>query len=317
MPFIGKDGCVRPLKADTSPAVEISGRPQIITAVGSFGSVSSFFAVDDLQEAALVGAVSEIDAIAFRPGRDRPVQFRSVPRRWSPAPGPGRPKSRIFLPDAAGSLEVVGPGSSAAYASRGRQTPGTQCRCPHFPTQFLWVSFSPPSRVDQKPDLAGSRDVPDFMRLAAIAGAAYRTALAVAFWGSAFAIAECRNHLARARRPRTWPSCPGIMPQIFRLRGIGDIDDGGAIWARPCPVRGLTGAGDVVGAAVMADIGDPAIALMMDGRLITRLRACQVAGSDQLHVGTLRVARRDQPGSARRHQPLAGDEGDTKEALPA
>jgi hypothetical protein len=59
--------------------------------------------------------------------------------------------------------------------------------------------------------------------------------------------------------------------QIFRVRGIGDVDDRG-------PVRlGLAGQridriGNLVGAAVMADIGDPAIALMMDGRLIGAAR---------------------------------------------
>jgi len=38
-------------------------------------TVQKFFAVDDLHDAALVGAVAEIDAVALRPGRDHPVQI--------------------------------------------------------------------------------------------------------------------------------------------------------------------------------------------------------------------------------------------------
>ena len=38
-------------------------------------ALEQFLAVDDLQDAALVGAVAEIDAVALRPGRDRPVQL--------------------------------------------------------------------------------------------------------------------------------------------------------------------------------------------------------------------------------------------------
>ncbi|UGX92365.1 hypothetical protein G6321_00042745 [Bradyrhizobium barranii subsp. barranii] len=37
----------------------------------------------------------------------------------------------------------------------------------------------------------------------------------------------------------------------------------------------------------MADIGDPAIALVMDGRLVRTARL-QVVGADQLHVGRFR-----------------------------
>ena len=49
------------------------------------------------------------------------------------------------------------------------------------------------------------------------------------------------------------------------------------------PVSGLTGS-EFVGAAVMADIGDPAVALVMDGRLIGAA-GLQVVVPDQLHVG--------------------------------
>src|SRR6185436_9078703 len=70
--------------------------------------------------------------------------------------------------------------------------------------------------------------------------------------------------------------------QIFRLRGIGDIDDRRAVWLRLAGLR-INRRRNIVAAAVMADIGDPAVALMMDGRLITAARL-QVVGSNQLHV---------------------------------
>jgi len=39
-----------------------------------FRPFEQLFRVDDLQDAALVGAVAEIDAVALRPGRNRPMQ---------------------------------------------------------------------------------------------------------------------------------------------------------------------------------------------------------------------------------------------------
>src|SRR3954452_21452222 len=70
--------------------------------------------------------------------------------------------------------------------------------------------------------------------------------------------------------------------QIFWLRGIGDVDDRCAVRFGLAGLR-VDGRRNIVAATVMADIGDPAVALMMDGRLIAA--AClQVAGSNQLHV---------------------------------
>ena len=67
------------------------------------------------------------------------------------------------------------------------------------------------------------------------------------------------------------------------MRGIGDVDDRGAVRLGLAGHR-IDRIGNVVGAAVMADIGDPAVALMMDGRLIGAARL-QVVVADQLHVG--------------------------------
>src|SRR5258708_6870794 len=49
-------------------------------------SLEQFLAVDDLQDAALVCAVAEIDAVALRPGRDRPGQPGRPPAGGAPLP---------------------------------------------------------------------------------------------------------------------------------------------------------------------------------------------------------------------------------------
>src|SRR3977135_3488121 len=59
-----------PLKADIARR-ETSGN-RTFTALRS---VNELCTIADLQEAALVGAVSEIDAVALRAGRDRPVHL--------------------------------------------------------------------------------------------------------------------------------------------------------------------------------------------------------------------------------------------------
>ena len=79
------------------------------------------------------------------------------------------------------------------------------------------------------------------------------------------------------------------MPQIFRMRGIGDVDD-----RRPVefglPGDRIHGLQDIVGTAMVTDVGDPAIALAMNGRLIGRA-ALQVVVADQPHVrGFRRIA---------------------------
>ncbi|OIQ66690.1 hypothetical protein GALL_517380 [mine drainage metagenome] len=75
----------------------------------------------------------------------------------------------------------------------------------------------------------------------------------------------------------------GNVMQIFRMRGIGDVDDRGAVRL------GLAGhwidrVGNLVGPAVMSDIGDPAVALVMNGRLIGAA-GLQVVVAHQFHVG--------------------------------
>ena len=89
--------------------------------------------------------------------------------------------------------------------------------------QFLWVSFKPAEPGDQH-RIGGIGDVPDLMRLAA-EGAQHVDRVAIAL-GQGLAVADA-HHL---RAARLVVAClPGNVPQIFRMRGIGDVDDRGAV----------------------------------------------------------------------------------------
>src|SRR5947209_2551510 len=75
------------------------------------------------------------------------------------------------------------------------------------------------------------------------------------------------------------------MPEINGMRGVGHIDD-------RCPIRlrltrhRIDGIRDRVRSAVMPDIGDPALALLLDRRLIGAARL-QIARADEAHVERL------------------------------
>jgi len=144
-----------------------------------------------------------------------------------------------------------------------------------FPPVLVCVLQSPDPR-DQH-GIGGIGDIPDFMRLATERPQHVdRVAIALR---QALAVAD-PHHLGAARFVLAFLARQ--VTQILRLRGIGDIDDRRAVRFGLAGLR-IDRRRDVVTAAVMADIGDPAVALMMDGRLIAAARL-QVAGSDQLHV---------------------------------
>jgi hypothetical protein len=72
------------------------------------------------------------------------------------------------------------------------------------------------------------------------------------------------------------------MRKISRLLRIGDVDDGRAV-ELGLPAQGIERLGHGFRAAMMPDIGDVAIALLVDDRLIGA--AClQVAEADEPHV---------------------------------
>ena len=92
------------------------------------------------------------------------------------------------------------------------------------------------------------------------------------------------HHLRAARL--VGARCAGQVAQIFGVGGIGDVDDRRAV-GLGLAGHGIDRVGNLVGAAVMADIGDPAVALMMDRRLVGAA-GLQVAPAGQPHVGGFR-----------------------------
>src|SRR3954453_3119107 len=116
------------------------------------------------------------------------------------------------------------------------------------------------------------------MRLAA-AGAQHINRVAVAL-GQYLAVADA-HHLRAAAF--IFSLLPRDVAQVLRMRRIGDVEDRGAVRFR-LPGDWIDGSGNGIGAAVVSDIGDPAVALMMDGWLIGTARL-QIIAADQPHVG--------------------------------
>ena len=116
------------------------------------------------------------------------------------------------------------------------------------------------------------------MRLAAV-GAQHINRVAVAL-GQYLAVTDA-HHLRAAAF--IFSLLPGDVAQVLRTRRIGDVEDRGAV-RFGLPGDWIDGSGNGISAAVMSDIGDPAVALTMDGRLIGATRL-QIIAADQPHVG--------------------------------
>ena len=235
-------------------------------------SFQQFLAVDDLQDAALVGAVAEIDAVALRPGRDRPVQLgRHRAGRARLLAGQAEVAD---LHRMGGIAEIVDLGH-APGAPVGRA--GDEVGDAGVALPPVLVGVLQPVQPGDQDRVGRIGDVPDLMRLAA-EGAQHVDGGAIGA-GQGAAVAHPHHLraacLVGARGARQ-------MAQILRIGGIGDVDDRRAVGL------GLSGhridrCRNVVGAAVMADIGDPAVALAVDRRLIGAARL-QVAPAGQPHV---------------------------------
>ena len=137
--------------------------------------------------------------------------------------------------------------------------------------QFLCVPLSRASRVTS---FGAGRigHVPDLVRRVAEraqqvdgAGIALRQRLAVAH----------AHHLRAAVLGQALLA--GNVREVLRAARIGDVDDRGAVEFLGARQR-IERLGHLLGAAVVADVGDPAAALLVDDRLIGAARL-QVVGS--------------------------------------
>ena len=150
--------------------------------------------------------------------------------------------------------------------------------------QFLCVSLPLGIRV-RASGLAGSVDVPDFVRLPA------ERAQQIDRVRVALGQRSCRRRRAPSAPPpcSPRPSMPGICARYFGCFGsvTSTIEVPlNSAW----PLSGLTGFGTAWRPAVMADIGDVAVALLVDDRLVGAARL-QVVVADEPHVpGFRRIA---------------------------
>src|SRR5207248_6085870 len=115
------------------------------------------------------------------------------------------------------------------------------------------------------------------MRLAA-EGAQHINRIAVTL-GQCLAVTDT-HHLRAAAF--IFSLLPSDVARVLRMRRIGDVEDRSAV-RFGLPGDWIEGSGNGIGAAVVSDIGDPAVALMMDGRLIGAARL-QIIAADQPHV---------------------------------
>ena len=178
--------------------------------------------------------------------------------------------------------------------------------------QLLCVSAQAPARLGHEHGLCRIGDIPDF-----VAGAAeraqqiHRVRIAL---GQRFAVADAR-HLRAAALAESFLA--GKVREIFRLRRIGDVDDRGAVELRLSAHR-VHRPRHVGRSAMVADIGDIAVALLVDGRLVGAARL-QVVHADEAHVpGLGRIAdlgRLSQRG--RNQQDRSKQRGRKRERTPA
>ena len=240
------------------------------------GAVQQLLAVDDLQHAALVRAVSEVDAVDLRPERDRSVQLRRY--RTGGARLLAGQSEVADLHRFGRITEVIDHGHATGAPARhaGDQVGDSGIA---FPPVLVGVTQALDAR--EQGGIGGIGHVPDFVRPSAedpqhveLGGIAFRQALAVAD----------AHHLRTA--VFVVPFQAGDVLEIFRISGIGDVENRRAVEFRLAGqlVHGL---GDVGYAAVMTDIGDVALPLLLNRRLIGAA-LLEIIVSDQPHVHRFR-----------------------------
>ena len=145
-----------------------------------------------------------------------------------------------------------------------------------LPPVLVRVACRSPMRVMQR-RVGRVGDVPDLVRLAA--ERAQHVGLVRIALRQARAVADA-HHLRAALL--VIPFEAGNVLQVFRIGRIGDVEDRGAVELRLAGqlVDRLRHVGR---AAVVADIGDVAVALLVDGRLVGAARL-QVVHADEAHV---------------------------------
>ncbi len=263
----------RGMRADERRQIELAHH-RIAQILGRrlFRAGQKLLAVDDLHDAAFVGAVAEIDAVGLRPERDHAVQHgRHRAGRARLLPGQAEVADLHRMRRIAQVVDLRH--AVGAPARRARHQIGDAGVA--FPPALMRALEAGDAREER--GLGRIGHVPDFVR--AVAEGAQQIEFALVGFGQRAAGADA-HHLRAAGF--VFAGLAGNVMQIFRLRRVGDVEDRGAV------VLGLAGQridrlAHVGRAAMVADIGDVALALMEDRRLIGAA-VLQVAIADQPHV---------------------------------
>jgi hypothetical protein len=194
-------------------------------------ALQQLLAVDDLDHAALVGAVAEIDPVALRARRDRPVQ---VGRHLAGRARLLADQAEVADVHRLGRIgEVVDLGHALGAPVLGAADQKGDAGVA-FPPVLVGVAQA--LEAGQQLGIGRIGDVPDLMRLAA-EGAQHVDRALVALGQRA--PSHSRTICAP---PSSYLPARRDVAQVFRVRGIGDVDDRGAV-GLGLPVIGLTGVG--------------------------------------------------------------------------
>ncbi len=233
-----------------------------------FGSVQELVAIDDLDDAVRAGAVSEVHPVDLRTERDRAVQLR---RDWARRSGLLAWQPEVADEHRLGWIAQVVDLRHAARAPLGIAADDIGDAGVALPPVLVRVDEA----VDDDGHAARVRrigDVPDL-----VGGAperAQQVHLALVRARQIAAVAQ-PHHLGAAGL-----ALAGLardVHEIFRPLRNRHVDDGGAV------ALGLRGERVGLSAAVVADVRDPAIPLLVDDRLIPG-SGLQIVEADQLHV---------------------------------
>ncbi len=234
-----------------------------------------FLAIEDLEQAAAVGAVGHVDAVALRAGRHHAVDGdRDRTGRAGLLSG----QSEVADLDRIGRVaEVEDFDDARAPALRPGDDVGDAAGLA-FPIVLVGVGH--PEMAPQHLRLGRIGDLPHLVALTP-EGAQQVDPVGIAL-AERLAVADAR-HLRRAGLAVT--DRARNVPEIFRLLGIGHVED-----RRPVelvlPGDGVARRRVLLAAAVVTDIGDVAPALLEDGRLVGGARL-EIIVTDEPHVQRL------------------------------
>jgi hypothetical protein len=274
----GESGNVEAEKREDGVGADVGGkihasdlRIEKILWGGFAGAVEQLFAVEDLHDSGAARTVSDVDAIAFRSGGEGAVNFTG-----DGAGGAGLLTGQAEIAKEHGlfgtaEVEDLDHAAGAPLGIAGDEIGDAGVA---LPPAFV--------RVVQTADddgeamrTGGIGDVPEFV--GGIAEGAEEIDLGFVGVGENAAVADAGHLRTTGFELSRLAGFAGNVRQIERMGRVGDVEDGGAV------VFDQAGERVERGAPMVADVDDPAAALMVNRRLIGAA-ALEIVGTDKLHV---------------------------------